>query len=782
MIKGDRVFHLNTKDSSYIFRILENGYLENLHYGNKIRECDDYSLLYKKCLVAEGNSISYSSEFPNINLDNICLEYSGVGKGDLRESPIELILEDGTFTTDFVFLESRSSNGKVKIPGLPSSHSIDHECETLEIDLIDYEANLKLTLYYHIFYESNVITRYVKLSNLSDKKISINKIMSMQLDIPNYNYSMITFDGTWAREMQMHTKKLEAGVYINDSKGGTSSNRHNPFVIFKGEDTGENHGFCYGMNLVYSGNHIGIAEVNYANKLRIQTGINPYCFNFNVEPEECFYTPEAVLSFSKEGLNGLSKNMHKFIKDNIIPINFKDKERPILINSWEANYFDFDDKKLISQAKEASNLGIELFVLDDGWFGERNNDTSSLGDWYVNNKKLSKGLVGLSTEINNLGMEFGLWLEPEMISENSNLYKKHPNWAINIPYRKPSIGRNQFVLDLSRSDVKKYLIETINSLLESANISYVKWDMNRNLSDLYSGVLNNQGEIYHRYVLGLYEIIEAIQEKFPNILFEGCSAGGNRFDLGILCYMPQIWASDNTDASERIKIQNNLSYGYPQCTFGAHVSDCPNHQTLRNISIETRFNVAAFGLLGYELNLKSLDSLSKKAIKEQIEFYKKYRKILQFGELYRVENIYNSNVTTWIALEEDKSQAVLMYYQDKQIPHPNDDILKTSKLSEDTYYKVSARKQKINIKSFGNLINHVTPIEIKNDGVIQHFISKVYSHETEGEEFFAYGDLLNEAGFMPKEQFSGCGFNENIRIMGDYSSRIYSISCDSIEK
>lgn len=775
MIKGDRVFHLNTKDTSYIFRVLENGYLENLHYGNKIRECKDYSLLYKKCTVTEGNSISYSKEFPNINLDNICLEYSGIGKGDLRESPIDIVFEDGTFVTDFRFVESRNYTGKKKIPGLPSSHSIDDKCETLEIDLLDEESQVMLTLYYHTFYESNIITRYVKISNLSEKSIILNKVMSMQLDVPNYEYSMITFDGTWAREMQKSIRKLESGIYINDSKGGTSSNRHNPFVIFKGKYTGENHGSCYGLNLIYSGNHIEVVEVNYANKLRIQTGINPYCFNFNVAKGEYFYTPEAVLSYSEEGLNGLSNNMHKFVKDNIIPVNFKNKERPILINSWEAHYFEFDDKKLLSLAKEAANLGIELFVLDDGWFGERNDDTSSLGDWYVNESKLSKGLQGLCKEINSLGMDFGLWLEPEMISENSKLYKTHPDWAINVPYRKPSIGRNQFVLDLSRSDVREYLIETIIKILESANISYVKWDMNRNFSDLYSKNLINQGELFHKYVLGLYEVIEAIQEKFPNILFEGCSAGGNRFDLGMLCYMPQIWASDNTDASERIKIQNNLSYGYPQCTFGAHVSDCPNHQTLRSISLETRFNVAAFGLLGYELNLKSLDSLTKKAIKEQIEFYKKYRKILQFGEFYRIENIYNNNVTTWINVEDNKRSGILMYYQDKQISHPNDDIIKTFKLSEDTYYKVSVRKQKINIKAFGNLINHVTPIEIKNDGMIQHFISKVYSYETENEEFFAYGDMLNEVGFMPKEQFSGCGFNENVRLMGDYSSRLFII-------
>ena len=775
MVDNNCIFHLDTKNTSYIFRIAESGHLEHLFYGSKIRKSNNYEALFKKYGIEEGNAIRYNDSIPKFTLDNINLEYSGVGKGDFREPACEIVLSNGSFTTDFLYSSHEMYKGKKKIDGLPCAHDEDNSCDTLEIILKDKTNNLELKLYYHIFYEFNVITRHVTLKNNSEEKIDIRRLMSLQLDIDNSNYHMVTFNGVWTREMERSDVKLINGRMINDSKSGTSSNRHNPFVMIREENTTETSGKCYGMNLIYSGNHIEVAEVNYGNKLRILTGINPHCFSYDLNKGEQFNTPEAILTFSKEGLRGLSRNMHGFINNHIIPARFKDKERPILINNWEATYFKFDHNKIISIAKEAAEMGVELFVLDDGWFGERNDDTSSLGDWFVNSKKLSKGLNGLCEDINKLGMNFGLWVEPEMISEKSELYKKNPHWAIKNPTGYHSTGRNQMILDLTKDEVRDYLVNSLSDIFASTNITYVKWDMNRNFSDIFSNNLTNQGELFHKYVLGLYNVIDRLTNKFPDILFEGCASGGNRFDLGMLYYMPQIWASDNTDAVERVRIQTGLSYGYPISTIGSHVSDCPNHQTLRTTSIETRFNVAAFGVLGYELNLKDLDSISKKIVKNQIQFYKKYRKVLQFGDFFRIKDIYNSNNSIWIVVSKEKDIALLFYYQNNQQSHPYEDVIKTTELDSDTLYKVSLREQKLSVKDFGSLINHVTPINIKNEGILQHVISKVYNQDIEKEDIEAFGDMLNEGGFKPKEQFSGCGYNENIRVMGDFSSRIYII-------
>jgi len=502
------------------------------------------------------------------------------------------------------------------------------------------------------------------------------------------------------------------------------------------------------------------------------TGINPYQFAWTLEKNEAFYTPEAVISYSADGQNGLSYNMHQFIQNHIVSLFWAYKERPILINNWEATYFDFNESKILNIAKQAKKLGIEMVVLDDGWFGKRADDTSSLGDWTANEKKLGGSLKKLAEKMNQLDLKFGLWFEPEMISENSKLYEKHPDWAVKLPNREHFLGRNQLVLDLTRQEVRDYIVNAVKETLANAPIEYVKWDMNRHLSEAYSASLGQrQGEFYHRYIKGLYEVMRRVTSEFPKILFESCSAGGNRFDLGMLYYMPQIWTSDNTDANERTHIQQGTSFGYPLSTMAAHISAVPNHQTLRTISIETRFNIACFGVLGYEIDITKLTKAEKKAITEQIKFYKEYRMLFLTGTFSRIES--NDNHVSWQVVSQDKKEAIVLVYQRLAMPNPSGDILIAKGLLEDELYEISARKQYISIKQFGNLVNQVSPVPITNDGLLQTVVNKVYMLESENEQYQVYGDLLMNAGIKLTQQFSGTGYNDQTRVMGDYASRLY---------
>jgi len=529
---------------------------------------------------------------------------------------------------------------------------------------------------------------------------------------------------------------LRTGIYVNDSKTGTSSSRHNPFVMLIKNNCDEQQGVCYAFNLIYSGCHSEICEVTYQGKTRLLTGINPSSFNWVLEAGESFFTPEAVLCYSDGGLNQLSQNLHDFVNNYIVRGYWQKRERPVLINNWEATDFDFNQAKLIKLAKEAASLGIELFVLDDGWFGKRNNDKSSLGDWYVNEKKLPEGISGLASEINKLGLMFGLWVEPEMINEDSELYRSHPDWIIHTPGRKPSYGRNQFVLDLTLPEVRRFISDTMAQVFSQAKIQYIKWDMNRNLSDMYSGALSpeRQGEFMHRYVLGLYEILEELTARFPEILFESCASGGNRFDLGMLCYMPQTW------------------------------------------TIETRFNVASFGVLGYELDLTVLFHFDKAAIKEQVKFYKKHRRLLQFGRFYRLSEPLDKDKVLWLCVAEDKKTAIAGLFQGSAKVGLGYDVLRTDGLEDKELYKVSGRKQYISVKAFGNLVNRVLPVKIRGDGVVHTMLSSRYMFGMVKESYQAGGDLLNNCGIKLIQQFSGTGYNENIRILSDYGSRLYIIA------
>ena len=764
------VFHLSTNNTSYIFRAGESGHLESLYYGRKIREAKDYSFIFDRQTRGTGTMTSYSEKTGNLNLDTLPLEYSTYGKGDYRLPSMQLKYEDGNFTTDFLFVNAEKVQ-KPSLKGLPSSYG---ESETLCVTLKDKNIGAELKLYYSVFEEANVITRSVRLTNNSDSLIRINSILSMQLDLPmGPEYAMVTFDGAWINERNKNEKKLYPGEYSVGSINGTSSNRHNPFFIVKEDDATEENGNCYGFNLVYSGNHIARVEVSNHGITRIQNGINPFEFEWYLRAGESFDTPEAVLTFSDKGLGGMSRNMHHFVRENIVRGEWKYKERPILVNNWEATYFNFNESKILRIAKEAKNLGIELFVLDDGWFGKRNNDKSSLGDWYVNKKKLPGGIDGLAKKINALGLKFGLWVEPEMISPDSDLYRQHPDWAISTDRFKPSLGRNQLILDLTRNDVREYVINTMTDVLRYGNIEYIKWDMNRVFSDVFSRREGSKGgEIFHRYVLGLYEVLEALTSKFPHVLFESCSSGGNRFDLGMFCYMPQCWTSDNTDSLDRVFIQSGTYYGYPQSVMGMHVACSPSHSTLRSASVENRFNVSAFGLLGYELDITQLNRFDKAAIKKQIEFYKKYRNLFQFGTFYRIGDFFKSEIAKWEIVSEDKTQAVLGYFVDRAKPNRGNDVIKFVGLDENTEYHLTSRTQLLNIRLFGSVINTPLPIKIDvEDGKLFDFLCNTVKLTTEKEDRYASGDALMYAGFKAYEK--GTAPDGKTRVLLDNDSRIY---------
>ena len=776
----NHIFHAQTDHVSYLIRVHEAGYLEQLYFGKKIRRASDYEALFEKFGTGYGNTTVTPSD-STMTLDNLCLEYSFAGTGDYRHMPMSLQMPDLGFSNNFLYDSHQIYEGTYAenpLTGMPYARNGKKSSEeivtTLDITLKDSVYPVYMHLIYTFFSTCDVITRRVKLENRAENEIAISKIMSMMLDLPDNTYSLHTFDGLWARERHEHRKELVSGLYVNDSTTGASSNRHNPFMILSKNKSTLDEGSCIGVNLMYSGNHYEAIEVSEYGKLRVMTGINPYQFSWTLKSGEDFYTPEAVMTYSHSGQNKMSQNMHQFIQKHVIPEYWSGRERPVLINNWEATYFDFNKSKILKIAQEAKKLGMEMMVLDDGWFGNRKDDTSSLGDWKPNEKKLGGTLKELAEKINKMDMKFGLWFEPEMISEKSELYAKHPDWAVKSPDRVAYPGRNQLVLDFARQEVRDAIAEAVSDVLKNAPIAYVKWDMNRHLSDAYSASLGAcQGEFYHRYILGLYEVMGKITEAFPEVLFEGCSAGGNRFDMGILYYMPQIWTSDDTDANERMRIQQGTSAGYPLSSMGAHVSAVPNHQTLRDTSIETRFNVACFGVLGYEIDITTMTKAEKKAVSEQIKFYKEHRQLFQTGIFSRIES--DDNYMIWQVTSEDKKEAIVLLYQRLAVPNAGSDCLRPVALLEDELYEVSARKQYISIRQFGNLVNQVSPVPITNDGLIQSAVNKFYMLESEKEQYQAYGDMLMNAGIKLKQQFAGTGYNEQTRVMGDFSSRLYVI-------
>ena len=655
----NHVFTLQTKSSTYQMKE-EGGFLFHNYYGPVIGDVD---MSYLVCPMDRGFS-GQPQEIVDrrFSLDTRLLEYSAYGTGDYRDYCLHAIYEDGSHVTDLRFVSYEVKEGKYALEGLPAMYQGEEKAETLEITLRDEYKNLEVVLYYGVFEDLDVITRACKIVNQSEEQVRLLRAYSMGLDFDNKDMDMLHFYGRHAMERKMERSPLQHGFQGVESRRGYSSHQQNPFVILCKQDANEEYGWCYGASFVYSGNFSIQAEVSQTDLTRLTVGIQDTQFEFHLDSGESFTAPEVILSFSENGLGQLSRNYHKAIRHNLCRGKYKTERRPVLINNWEATYFDFTPEKLVAIAKDAKELGIEMLVMDDGWFGKRDSDYSGLGDWFVNEKKLKGGLKNLVEEVNKAGMKFGIWFEPEMISEDSDLYRAHPDWALTVPGRSFTRARYQLVLDFSREDVRTYIFDRMCEILESANIEYVKWDANRHLTDVWSAKLpaDRQGEVFHRYILGLYDFLEKLTQRFPNLLIEGCSGGGGRFDAGMMYYHPQIWCSDDTDAIERLDIQYGTSFGYPISTVGSHVSVCPNHQTGRSVSMKTRGVVAMAGTFGYELDITRLSQEEKDMVKIQVEEFKKYYFLIQQGDYYRLtDDGRKSPYVAWEFAAEDGTEALL---------------------------------------------------------------------------------------------------------------------------
>ena len=678
----NRVFHLQTKDTSYIMLVNDMGYLCHVYYGARV---NDFNL--------GANVVKVDT-----NLDTIPQECAAYGTGDFRVPTYEACTENGSLTGELKYVSYELMEGKPSITGLPASYcEVSDGVETLEILCKDAATGLLATLVYSVYPSYNIITRSIRYTNTGEKNTTLvlSRALSMSMDFDHDDFDLLQLSGSWSREKYAYRRAVVPGIQAIDSKRGISSAGQNPFLALLSKDANEDAGEVYAFNLVYSGNFLGEVEVDPYNHTRVVLGINPFQFGWELHSNETFETPEVVLTYSKDGLGTMTRTYHKFYRERMCRGTYQYEERPVLINNWEATYFNFNEDKIYEIAMTGKELGMELFVLDDGWFGHRDSDNSSLGDWFVDHKKLPNGLTSLVESITKEGIGFGLWFEPEMISPDSDLYTAHPDWCIHVPERAPMAGphqRNQLVLDLSREDVCQYIIQVVSDILASAPISYVKWDMNRPITDIGSACLpkERQRELSHRYVLGLYRVLEEITSRFPNILFESCSSGGGRFDPGMLFYMPQTWTSDDTDAVERLKIQYGTSLVYPASTMGAHISACPNHQVGRYVGLEMRGAVAMCGNFGYELDLTKFSEEEKEIVREQVRHYKEIRRTVQFGDFYRLISPYDKdgNETAWGFVTEDKKKAVFFYYRVLARPNVKVPRLKFKGLSGEKKYTI----------------------------------------------------------------------------------------------
>lgn len=675
--------HLHNGLVSYVARVLDDGSLGHVHFGAPLAAARSYAHLGPR-----------SGSFSNRLGESIPLELPTAGRGDYRVPAITVEHVDGSGVLELAYRSHRMVPGKPDLPGLPSTYvEADGEARTVLVTLADAQSGLETELAYTIFADLPVIARSLRVRNAGARPIRLTGAMSASLDLPDADWQLIRLTGAWARERHVTEEALTPGRHSVSSVRGASSHQHNPFLALRRAATTEEHGEAYALSLVYSGNFLAEAEVDQFATTRVRVGIDPETFAWHLGPGEEFQAPEAILAYSATGLAPLSDAFHRLFRSRLARGPWRDRARPIVINNWEATYFDFDEPKLLAIATAARDLGIELFVLDDGWFARRDDDTTSLGDWFVDRRKLPNGLGSLARKVEDLGMQFGLWIEPEMVSRESELFEAHPDWAIGVPDRPRTEGRNQYVLDMGRPEVVDHLFGVLSELLGSAAISYVKWDMNRTITEPFAAQLpaDRQGEFFHRHILGVYELYRRLIDAFPDVLFESCAGGGGRFDPGILAYAPQGWTSDDTDAVERLRIQWGTSLGYPLSSMAAHVSAVPNHQVARITPLATRAAVAFFGVFGYELDVTALGDEERRAIAGQVAFYKEHRELFQFGRFRRLRSPFegDGNVTAWMVVSDDRREAIVGTYVVLNRPSPGPVRIRLAGLDADAIYALS---------------------------------------------------------------------------------------------
>lgn len=752
--KQSKCFHLYNNEVSYIMRIMENGQLENLYYGKKIHDKEDFAYFHDEAMRSQ---MSVCIPEPGLlSMQYTRQEYPSYGTGDYRSPAVTIAQENGSRIIDFKYAGHEIYSGKKEILPLPATYvEGKEEAETLEVTLHDNVMDTDLILSYTIYEAYPVITRNTKFVHKGKEKIVLERAMSASVEFLDMDYEMVQLSGGWSRERYVKNRKLEMGIQSIQSLNGTCCGaEHNPFLALKRPHTTESQGEVYGFSLVYSGNYLGQVEVSTFDMTRVMMGINPEDFSWELKSGESFQTPEVVMVYSDKGLNKMSQTYHRLYRKRLMHGEWRDKARPILLNNWEATYFDFNEEKILTIAKKAKEAGVELFVLDDGWFGARNDDYRGLGDWYVNLEKLPDGISGLSKKVEELGLKFGLWVELEMVNKDSDLYRAHPDWIISAPNRFESHARHQNVLDFSRKEVVDYIYEMIAKVICESSISYIKWDMNRYMSEPYSkgSAPCEQGKVMHKYILGVYDLYTRLTTEFPHILFESCASGGARFDPAMLYFAPQTWCSDDTDASERTKIQYGTSYVYPIVSMGSHVSAVPNHQMHRITPIETRANVAYFGTFGYELDLNLLSDAEIETVKKQIAFMKEHRELIQMdGDFYRLLSPFEGNETAWMVVSSDKTQAVAAFYQRLNKVNASWLRLKLDGLDANTKYEVSCD------------MAPVASYDAK--------IAEAYGHKTEEDSvktYQAYGDELMSAGIpIDREELNKKG--------GDFASLLYTL-------
>lgn len=685
-----KIFHLCNNEISYIIKVEEGGVLAHIYFGKKVGTYHDHKNYPRRDRGFSGNVPGQNERA--YSKDTLPQEYSSHGSMDYRVPASMIRRENGANLTDLRYNSYEIISGKPPLEGLPSAYVLEEkEADTLVITLKDRFEDIYLDLSYTIYRDRNVIARSANIRNLTNGSLRLEKIASMQLDLTNSGryQDVLSLPGAHVKERQVNREKIATGIKRFESRRGTSSHHMNSFIALLDAQANEFHGEVIGIHLVYSGNHCFEVECDQINQLRLVAGINDYNFSWGLQPKEHFQTPEVLLVYSDSGLNQMSQTFHHLLRERVARGKHQFAERPILVNNWEATYFDFTNQKIEAIVDEAADLGIEMFVLDDGWFGHRDQDNSSLGDWFEFAGKLEKGLKGVADYVHQKGLKFGLWFEPEMISIDSTLYHEHPDYLMQVPGREPSSSRDQHLLDMGRKEVRENIQQQMETILDVTEIDYIKWDMNRSLSDVYSTALasEQQGETAHRYMLGVYELMENLTQKYPDILWEGCSGGGGRFDAGLLYYMPQSWASDNTDAMERLKIQYGTSIAYPISAITAHVSAVPNHQTGRITSLQTRGDVAMSGVLGYELDLTMLSEEEKNEIAEQIKKYQELRPLIQYGNFVRLQSPFEGNITSWLFVSDDQSEALLFICRLLANAQPVFNEVRLKGLAEEFFYE-----------------------------------------------------------------------------------------------